>query len=55
MSRDVRKENVKVEHFMARLDILMEPATLTFIKNLQARALGEVQIREALQVFKCFL
>ena len=41
-------------HFMAKLDILMEPATLTFIKNLQARALGEVQIREALQELKAW-
>ena len=48
MARDVRRDNVKVEHFLAKLDILMEPATLTFVKNLQARALGEVQIREAL-------
>ena len=26
----------------------MEPGTLNFVKNLQARAMGEVQIREAL-------
>ena len=35
MARDVRRDNVKVEHFMAKLDILMEPSTLSFVKNLQ--------------------
>lgn len=54
MSRDVRRESVKVEHFMAKLDILMEPSTLSFVKNLQARALGEVQIREALQELRAW-
>jgi dynein heavy chain 2 len=52
LGRDVHKENVKVEHFISRLDILMEPSTLSFVKDLQARALGEVQIREALQELK---
>ena len=49
LAKDVRRDNVKVEHFLSRLDILMEPSTLSFVKNLQARAMGEVQIREALQ------
>eukprot|EP00605_Chrysophyceae_sp_TOSAG23-4_P002934 GSChrysophyteH1.ASY1.ANO1.3229.1 assembled CDS len=43
---DVRREN--------SLEILMEPSTLKFVKNLQARALGEVQIREALQELKAW-
>lgn len=54
LGRDIRRENVKVEHFLSRLDILMEPATLTYVKNLQARALGEVQIREALQELRAW-
>jgi dynein heavy chain 2 len=49
LPRDLRADKLKVEHFLSKLDILMEPATLTFVKNLQARALGEVQIREAMQ------
>eukprot|EP01042_Synura_sphagnicola_P003650 gene3650-4550_t len=52
LPRDVTNANVKVEHFLSRLEILMEPSTLTFVKNLQARALGEVQIREALAELK---
>lgn len=48
MAKEVRRDNVKVEHFLAKLDILMDPNTLSFVKNLQARAMGEVQIREAL-------
>jgi len=53
---EVRRENVKVDHFLCAksLDILMEPSTLSFVKNLQARALGEVQIREALQELKAW-
>lgn len=54
MAKDIRRDNVKVEHFMAKLDILMEPATLTFVKNLQSRAMGEVQIREALQELRAW-
>jgi dynein heavy chain 2, cytosolic len=49
LSREVKRDNVKVSHFLSRLDILMEPTMLSFVKNLQARAMGEVQIREALQ------
>lgn len=49
LPRDLRADKLKVEHFLSKLDILMEPATLSFVKNLQARALGEVQIREAMQ------
>jgi dynein heavy chain 2, cytosolic len=54
LAKDVRRENVKVEHFLSRLDILMEPNTLSFVKNLQSRALGEVQIREALQELRAW-
>jgi dynein heavy chain 2 len=54
MAKDIRKDNVRVEHFLQKLDILMEPQTLTFVKNLQARALGEVQIREALQELRAW-
>ncbi len=54
MKSDVRRENVKVQHFLDKLDILMEPSTLSFVKNLQARALGEVQIREALQELRAW-
>lgn len=54
LPRDVRRENLKVDHFLSRLDVLMEPATLTFVKNLNSRALGEVQIREALQELKAW-
>ena len=49
LSRDLKLDKLKVEHFLLKLDILMEPSTLTFVKNLQARALGEVQIREGIQ------
>lgn len=52
LPREVTKENVKVEHFLSKIDILIEPSTLPFVKNLQSRALGEVQIREALQELK---
>ena len=48
LAKEVKRDNVKVEHFLSRLDILIEPSTLSFVKNLQARAMGEVQIREAL-------
>ena len=48
LNKDVKRDNLRVEHFLSRLDILMEPGTLNFVKNLQARAMGEVQIREAL-------
>ena len=56
LDREVRRENVKVEHFIRPdvLEILMEPTTLSFVKNLNARALGEVQIREALQELRAW-
>jgi dynein heavy chain 2 len=56
LDREVRRENVKVEHFISTksLEILMEPQTLSFVKNLNARALGEVQIREALQELRAW-
>jgi hypothetical protein len=40
LPKDLRVEKLKVEHFLLKLDILMEPTTLTYVKNLQARALG---------------
>ena len=52
LSKEIKRENVKLEHFLSRIYILLEPSTLTFVKNLQTRALGEVQIREALQEIK---
>ena len=39
---------------MGKLDMLMDPNFLSFIKNLQTRALGEVQIREALQELRAW-
>lgn len=54
LPREVRRENLKVDSFLSRLDILMEPSTLSFVKNLNSRALGEVQIREALQELKAW-
>jgi dynein heavy chain 2 len=48
LPKEIRAKNVKVSHFLSRLEILVEPSTLSFVKNLSARALGEVQIREAL-------
>jgi dynein heavy chain 2 len=48
LPRDVNKRVVKVEHFLSRLDILIDPATLNFVKNLQSRALGEVQIKTSM-------
>lgn len=49
LPKTVNKRVVKVEHFLSRLDILNEPSTLSFVKNLQARALGEVQIRTSIE------
>jgi dynein heavy chain 2 len=54
MSKDLRVEKLKVEHFLAKLDILMDPSTLSFVKSLQARALGEVQIREAMHELRAW-
>ena len=54
MPHTVRRESVLVQHFLDKLDIIMEPSTLSFVKNLQARALGEVQIREALQELRAW-
>ena len=54
LPKEVRRENLKVEHFLIRLDILLESATLIFVKQLNTRALGEVQIREALQELKAW-
>jgi dynein heavy chain 2 len=54
LSKELRVEKLKVEHFLSRLEILMEPATLSFVKALQARALGEVQIREAMHELRAW-
>jgi dynein heavy chain 2 len=48
LNKDINKRNLKVKHFISKLDILIEPKTLAFVKNLQARSLGEIQIKEAL-------
>ena len=48
LPHDVNKRVVKVEHFLMRLDILIEPTTLTFVKNLQSRAMGEIQIKTSI-------
>lgn len=52
LGREVRRETVKLEHFLSKLEILMAPPTLSFVKDLNSRAMGEVQIREALQELK---
>ncbi|CAM9144794.1 unnamed protein product [Heterosigma akashiwo] len=49
MERSVRLENLTLGHFVGVLDKLADPALLQFVKHLQARAQGEVTIREALQ------
>ena len=56
LDRDVTREKVKVSHFISTksLQILMEPSTLSFVKNLEGRALGEVLIREALQELRAW-
>jgi dynein heavy chain 2 len=55
LSKDVvHKINLKVYHFLSKLDMLVENNMLSYVKNLQARALGEVQIREALQELKAW-
>ena len=48
LPHDVNKRIVKVEHFLLRIDILIEPTTLTFVKNLQSRAMGEIQIKTSM-------
>jgi dynein heavy chain 2 len=54
LARDVRLENLKVSHFLAALDVLADPSTVTYVKQLQARAQGEVTIREALSELKAW-
>jgi dynein heavy chain 2 len=46
LPNDVRRENVNLNHFLSRINILLESKTVSFVKNLQSRAMGEVQIRE---------
>ena len=48
LPKSVRLENLKVGDFLSALEKLAEPSLLQFVKQLQARAQGEVLIREAL-------
>ena len=54
LPRDVKLVGLQVKHFLQSLTILMEPGTVTFVKQLQARAQGEVTIREALSELKAW-
>lgn len=54
LPKELRVDKLKVEHFLSKLEILMDPAILTFVKALQARALGEVQIREAMHELRAW-
>ena len=54
LARDVRLENLKVSHFLAALDVFADLSTVTYVKQLQARAQGEVTIREALSELKAW-
>lgn len=54
MPKGVKLENLRVAHFLDVLTVLEEPASLTFVKVLQARAQGEVTIREALQELRAW-
>ncbi|CAM9134653.1 unnamed protein product [Chrysoparadoxa australica] len=49
LERGVRLENLTVAHFIGVLEKLADASLLQFVKHLQARAQGEVTIREALQ------
>lgn len=49
LPKSVRLENLNVGHFLQRLEVLSDPSLLPFVKHLQARAQGEVTIREAMQ------
>jgi hypothetical protein len=54
LGRDVKLVNLKVAHFLKALNVLSEPATVNYVKQLQARAQGEVTIREALSELKAW-
>ena len=49
LPKTIRLENLTAGHFLQRLDVLSDPQMLSFVKHLQARAQGEVTIREAMQ------
>ncbi|CAM9855411.1 unnamed protein product, partial [Phaeothamnion confervicola] len=49
LKREVRLENLTVGHFLSALPQLMDPTLVQYVKELAARAQGEVTIREALQ------
>jgi dynein heavy chain 2 len=49
LDRTIRLENLTVGHFIGVMEKLADPNLLQFVKHLQARAQGEVTIREALQ------
>jgi dynein heavy chain 2 len=52
LPRDVRLDTLTTAHFLGALDKLADPEMLKFVKILQARAQGEVTIREALMELK---
>lgn len=54
LPREVKLVNLKLAHFLRALPILAEPATVAYVKQLQARAQGEVTIREALGELKAW-
>jgi dynein heavy chain 2 len=54
LGRDVKLANLKVSHFLKALPTLADPATVTYVKQLQARAQGEVTIREALSELRAW-
>jgi|Transcript_32459 dynein heavy chain 2 len=49
LPKELRLESLTVGHFTQKLDVLAEPSLLSFAKQLQTQAQGEVLIREALQ------
>lgn len=52
--KGVRLENLTLSHFLDCLPALENPQNLQFVKVLQARAQGEVTIREALQELRAW-
>mmetsp|Transcript_28192 Transcript_28192/g.87222 ORF Transcript_28192/g.87222 Transcript_28192/m.87222 type:complete len:264 (-) Transcript_28192:3513-4304(-) len=49
LGKDVRLESLTLGHFLMALDKVAEPSLLSFVKELQAQAQGEILVREALQ------
>ena len=54
LGRGVTLANLKVRHFLDSLPTLSDPTTVTYVKQLQARAQGEVTIREALSELRAW-